>query len=86
MDELASLRAQVAQLQVDCAVALVAIQALIASHPDRKQAHIALTRALESQLAAGADGLTQALSDDQRDEVREAVEWLGAVRPLKPRS
>lgn len=85
MDEIEELRAKVAQLEAEHAAGLFAVAALISTHPDPMNFHLALTRAFELQAGFAergeAGGLLQGLSADQIEAARAAVEHLGAIRP-----
>ena len=58
---------------------LLVVGALMRTHPNHDAMQLDLTAVLERQLAS-ASGPCSKLSEKQRDQVRDLVEWLGAVR------
>jgi hypothetical protein len=72
------LRAAIDSLQATIAGLTVAIGALIQTHPRHAQMQLAMTALLEQQLGAGA--LSTVLNERQREQARDLVESLGAIR------
>lgn len=59
----------------------IAIKALISTHPDYAAAQMRLTVELERELGNGGRSISGGMTEKQTEQVRELVEWLGAVRP-----
>jgi hypothetical protein len=76
------LRAALDSMQASIAALTVVIGALIQTHPRHAQMQLAMTALLEQQLGSGA--LSTVLNERQREQARELVEWLGAVRAQQP--
>jgi hypothetical protein len=72
------IRVALDSLQASVAGLAVAIGALIQTHPQHLQMQLAMTVLLEQQLGSGA--LATRLTERQKEQVRELVEWLGAIR------
>lgn len=63
----------------------ILIGALIQTHPAYEAFQLHLTRVLEQQLAPGG-ALGDTLDQEQKDHVRDVVEWTQVIRPLDPRT
>lgn len=64
---------------------LTVVTALIQTHPNATALQLQITGVLEGATLSGKpDSLGSKLTPRERDAVREAVEWLGSLRPQKP--
>jgi hypothetical protein len=72
------LSAALDSLQATIAGLTVAIGAIIQTHPRHAQMQLAMTALLEQQLGSGA--LSTVLNERQREQARDLVESLGAIR------
>jgi|GEM_PF-1936270 len=69
--------------QAQIAALLIAVAALIRTHPDHTGFQLTMTAALEKALApTGSFG--QVLTPEQCAMTRDTVEWLGALRSAHP--
>lgn len=81
-DDQEDIRAALDSLQASIAGLTLAIGTLIQTHPRHAHMQLALTTLLEQQLGCGA--LSTVLNEQQREQVRDLVEWLGAIRAPQP--
>lgn len=82
MDEIEYLKERISALDASRVAETIILASLMATHPQYEQMQIFLTRLLEKQLGDGALG--SGLTDHQKHQVRETVEWLQTAKRLQP--
>lgn len=77
--EIEQLQAKIAALEASRAAMTMVLASLMAKHPNYNAMQLHLTALLEQQLGGGALGKT--LTDAQKQNARDLVEWLQTIRP-----